>query len=365
MMPNFYTKSGIIKNTGFVKPKITKEDFRRGDGKLGAEVINPTGQWDESLPVLEPQNLYFETFCCTVWNTIKCLCILAKRKFGEIWDKAERYNSVLAGIQEGYGGSPHNAAESIRKLGVVEQSSLPWTSDMNTFKEFASPKPMTQEYLDEGRRWLRSFTFGHEWVYALGSSRVKSFFYYLGYKLGFKTLQEAMMDALQYSPLGVSVYAWIFDSNGLAVKQPWQSDNHWTCCYGYVKDQYWLIYDSYLKCFVKCAWNYPFGFVKRYSLDRANFAEADAEYIKDKMNATNVKGDLKSGIYFIYGGQKLPYPNMTEYNNICDKYFKDRNFTVVAQDALDLIEEGNPRLYDNVANEQLFISLKDELNKNL
>lgn len=340
----FLNKSVKVES-GFIKDKIEREHHKKGDGMFAGEILQPSGQWTDYLPAVEPQNKYFETYCCTVFNTIKPVCILAKRKFGEDWDKAERFNSVLANIISGHGGSPHTASETIRKNGVIEQSSLPWTEDLYNFWRYARPNPMTEPYLTEGNQWLRSYTFGHDWVYSLGSSRLKQWFASVGYKLGFKTIQEAMMDALQYSPLGVSVYAWQL-RNGLAYKNTWQQDNHWTCCVGYVKDQYWIIYDSYLNCNIKCEWGYPFGFVKRYSLDKADFADRDAEYIKLNMNATNVKGDLKAGIYFIFNGEKRPYRNTDEYNKICDRWFETRNFKVVANDALDLLPLGEVMDYD-------------------
>jgi hypothetical protein len=360
----FYTKPGLLKNQGFIKPTVTKEDFKRGDNKLGGELLMPGGHgWLPYLPQLEAQNQFFETMHCGIFNTLNPIEAIAKIKWDLDWDKSERYSGVMGGVTP-QGSSPHNVAESIRKFGVIDQTTLPWTSNLNSFYEYSAPRPanrMLDLYGEEGRRWLRSYTFGHEWVVSYGKSKLSTVAYQVGEMFNFVSTPEALKDALQYSPLGVAVLAWpSFDSQGRAIKNRYQTDNHWTVLYDYIENDCWLVYDSYNKCHVKLQWNYPISFAKRYSLDKATFAEEDANHIIDKMATKNVKGDLKAGIYFIYGGEKLLYPDSAEYYKICDKYFGgDRSFITVAQDALDLIPEGNPRLYDNIVNSQLFINIKD------
>lgn len=361
----YYKKPGLLPNQGFIKPKIEKEHFKRGDGKLGkGEILMPGGHgWGDYLPKLERQNEFFETMHCTVFNTLNPIEALAKRKFGEDWNKSERYNGVLAGIST-QGGSPHEVAESIRKFGVIEQSSLPWTPDLNTFWKFSSPRPMTADKIEEGKQWLRQYVFGHEWVVTYGKSKLATSIYRLGEFFNFVSTPEALKDALQYSPLGVGVLAWpSFDSQGRAIKSRWQSDNHWTVLYDYVEGDHWKVYDSYYNCHVKLQWNYPIAFAKVYTLDKADFVDRDAQYIKDNMLGMNVKGTEKAGIYFIYAGKKYPYPSMEEYNRICDRWFPSRSYKVVAQDALDLIPEGYLLSYDKIASIIPFVNIKNSLTK--
>ncbi len=76
------------------------------------------------------------------------------------------------------------------------------------------------------------------------------------------------MEALKYSPLGVSVVAWR-GRDGLFVKDKGEPDNHWTTVVAYKEGEYWLVADSYLvfdSPFKRLAWDYDFGSIKRYSL---------------------------------------------------------------------------------------------------
>jgi hypothetical protein len=60
--------------------------------------------------------------------------------------------------------------------------------------------------------------------------------------------QSSLMIGLQYSPLGVSVYAWERRPDGIYHKpKNAPGDTHWAVCYGYEDGKYWKIYDSYDK----------------------------------------------------------------------------------------------------------------------
>ena len=365
----FLTEGEILKNQGFIKPKVTKDQYQRGQLGRGEVLMPGSHGWEAYLPQLERQNQYFETMHCTVYNTLNPIEALAKKKFGEDWDKSERYTGVLGGLSP-QGGSPHSVAEAIRKFGTIQQSSLPWTPDLNTFREYSSHRPMTQDKLDEGRAWLRNYTFGHEWIVSYGRSKLATAIYQLGESFNLVSTPEALKDALQYSPLGISVLAWKFyqtgPNKGKAYKGRYETDNHWTVLYDYVEGDHWKVYDSYNNCFVKLEWNYPISFAKVYSLEKADYAEADAQYIRENMIGLNVKGDKKAPIYFIYNGVKHPYRTMAEYYNICDSYpmtFKDRSFKVVAQDALDLLAESFPMDKNRIEAEKIFIDIKDSLIK--
>jgi hypothetical protein len=356
----------ILENTGFKEPKRVifgkKKDYLKGDGHLGGEELRPDGQWSDDIDdlELEVQNKYFETMHCWIWNTIRAICLLAWIKFGEKWDKSERYNGVLGGATPN-GGSPHEGCESIRKFGLIPQEELPWTPDLNTFWEFSSPRPMLQKYINIGKEWLRRFSFKHDWVVW------PTFIGQLRYKLGFNTEQiideniENMKQALKKSPLGAAVLAWQ-TRNGLAYRSWNQADNHWTLIVGYVDGQYWIIHDSYLNCWRKAEWRYPWRWVKEFELDKTNADEQDAEYIKTHYYARNVKGDKVPTIYFVYSDKKHPYPNMDEYNKICDRWFSTREFITVRQEALDLLEEGEVMDYDRIQSIKPFYSIVDSVN---
>jgi len=77
--------------------------------------------------------------------------------------------------------------------------------------------------------------------------------------------QVRMKEALKYSPLAVSGYAWSRHADGLYYKDG--RDNHAFMVYDYVEGKEWLAFDSYDNSFKELEWNYNFGQVKRFSLN--------------------------------------------------------------------------------------------------
>lgn len=367
-MRKFIEQGEIISNDGFQEPKLVwfgkKKHWTKKNNQLGAdEVIRPDGNWSDLVDdlELEVQNKYFETMHCWIWNTIKAIVLIIYAKWGDKEDYSERYNGVLGGATPN-GGSPHEGCESIRKFGLIPQEELPWTPDLNSFWKFSSPRPMLQKYLDIGKEWLRQYTFKHDWVvYPTFMAKLKQ-------SLGFKiddiidyNIRE-MKEALKKSPLGVSVLAWQM-RNGKAWREYYQIDNHWTLVVGYVEGQYWIAYDSYRNCWVKLEWRYPFRWVKEYRVGLNDIIQRDAMYIIDKFATRNVKGEKESAVYYIFGGKKHPYKNLEHYYKICDRWFGTREFKVVAQDALDLIEEGDSMDYDRIASIKPFHTIEDSIKK--
>ncbi|MCL5072310.1 MAG: hypothetical protein M1308_15675 [Actinobacteria bacterium] len=282
-------------NYGFIPPEYNPNDYKFGDGQLSAEVLAEDGQWDSFLPSYEAQsNPYFDTMHCWVFGTLNCLETLQRRKFGDTdANYSERYIGVLGGATP-QGGSPRNASEAIRKYGNIPQEALPYSSDIKSFWAYSSPRPMTQKYLTLGAEWLKTYSYGYDfvktnygkWLWKMIKGVVT------GNKLG-GLQQEMIKDALKYSPLGVSVCAWKF-RNGLAYKNSWDSDNHWLELYGYEDGKYWKLYDHYTNTYVKAEWLYPFGFILRYTLNKLNNTDmARTIKAKDDPNVYMVANNSK------------------------------------------------------------------------
>lgn len=351
----YHTHKVELKNTGFTKPKIKhfgkKKHWKKGDGNLGGTVIRPDGQWVndvQALP-LETQNQYVETMDCWSWNTNVAVEIMLWAIFNERFVSSKRFSNVMGGGTPN-GGSPQDGCETVRKDGLLAEEELLWTAEQNTWQKFSSPRPIPQKLITSAKKWLRKYNFAHDWVVysgLFGKTKVA----------GGGNMQEAMWQALTQSILGCAVYAWPqADSNGMMTNPSYQF-NHWSKIVGGIYKQYWIDYDSYLNCWRKLAWNYPFRYVKRYEITQADMARTDADYIANNMPGKNVKGDASNGIYFIWNGYKLPYPSMDELAKIADTYWKgDKSFITVAQDALDLIPEGNPMLFDNIKNTPPFFT---------
>jgi hypothetical protein len=284
------------KDYGFIPPEPDSRDFKFGDGQLTAEVLVQDGQWDSFIPTYEAQsNSYFDTMHCWVFGTLNALETLQRRKFAPTSDinYSERYIGVLGGATP-QGGSPRNAAESIRKYGNIPQEALPYSTDIKSFWAYSSPRPMTQKYLDMGVKWLEEYSYGYDfvktnygkWLWKMIRGLVT------GNKLG-GIQQDMIKDALRFSPLGVSVCAWKF-RNGLAYKNSWDADNHWLMLYGYEDGKYWKLYDHYSNMFIKAEWSYLFGFIMRYSLSKLNNTDmAKTIKAKDDPNVYMVANNSK------------------------------------------------------------------------
>jgi len=240
---------------GFQPIEITPDQYIFGSEQLQGVVLREDGQWYGWLPQIEIQRKYgLETMNCTVYGTLNCLEILHKFHFKEEVNKSERFTGIKAGTTQN-GNNPHTVAESIRKDGVVDDIMLPFSESIDTWEKYYGPLPIASQLLKLAKEWLAGYTFGHDWVAFPGSSTA------IEQKI------DDMKLALRYSPLGASVHAWR-EKNGLYVKQKGDSDNHWVTVYGYEDGKCWHIFDHYDNVHKKLAWNYDFGFVKRYTLTK-------------------------------------------------------------------------------------------------
>ena len=278
---NFLIRLFLQRNKGFSETDVQKQIEEDGDhftseeGELGNrfgaanEVINESGQWNTVEGEVQ-RNQWFDTFGCTVYNTENPIQILMKHKYNIFEEYSERYNGVLANIKIGFGGSPHTAAETYRKYGALLSKDLPFNDTIRNAYQFYQPKPMTQNYIDKGKKWLDNWEFGHEWFWDFSHDNIK--------------------EMLKYSPLGVGLHAWKKNSEGIYYKPKWATDNHWTTLIGYVENEYWIIFDSYKEngTFIKhLDWNYNFKFCKRYYLGQIN--PDDQELQKGKELYSNLK----------------------------------------------------------------------------
>ena len=270
------------RNKGFSESKTLKQIDEEGDhfsaekGELGVkfggafDVVNSSGQWSTVVGEIQ-KNRYFDTFGCTVFNTENVIQILRKHKYGSFEEYTERYNGVLSNIIIGFGGSPHDSAESYRKYGALPFDKLPFNDTIKSAYQYYQPKPMTKELINEGKKWLDKWEFGHEWFWGHSHNN--------------------MMKMLKYSPIGTGVSAW-YKRGDIYYQPSWANQNHWTTLIGYVEGKYWIVFDSYKKdgTFIKhLDWNYPFKFTKRYYLNKRDGAGIDkVEKGKDVFN--NLKG---------------------------------------------------------------------------
>lgn len=213
-----------MKNFGFINRIIEEVDYLFGNTNITRTVLQPNGQWFDYLPEYECQNIKFETTGCSLFSATNCVEILLKRQFGISENYSERYLYNLIPIRPP-GGDPHIVAESIRKFGLIKQEILPM---VDTFEEYITPTPMTQEFINLGKNWLKSHWFKHEYLWKNEPN--------------LKKRNKILKNALQYSPVIVSVTAWIAEND--VYRDYGQPNNHLCVCIGYEDDNF-IVFDSY------------------------------------------------------------------------------------------------------------------------
>lgn len=246
----------IPSNFGFRESILQNDHYIFGDGQLAPKIIMPNGQgWANYLPLDDVQsNPYFESMNCTSYGTLHALATLGKAKFGLQFQTSlsERYTGIMASTTP-QGNDPQKVIETIRTIsGVVPEVYLPFGPGVQTWSNYYNPNPVPYALYAMGVHWLKKYKVGHDWVWLPTDSQA--------------IIQQKIIDALQYSTLGISVLAWNQHTDGLYYSDA-PGQNHWVELYGRVDGQYWMIFDSYDQTHKKLAWNFNFGQAKRYSLD--------------------------------------------------------------------------------------------------
>jgi hypothetical protein len=231
---------------GFIYEQPKQEDFVFGDASIDAPVLQPDGNWTAYLPKTELQNLnLIETYACASFGTLNCIEILLRRLYNFEDNFSDRYLAKISGTQYIRGNSPHTVAEIIRHNGAIDEHSWPFTADVTTFERFYTTPPAV--LADEAKRFNEHYTLRHDYV---------------------PNDPTSMMEALKYSPLGMSVYGWTKLENGLYAAGN-GADTHWVCVYGYEKDIHWKVFDSYDNTFKMVEWKHRPLTVKRYHIELA------------------------------------------------------------------------------------------------
>lgn len=214
-----------MKNYGFVQPKIEADQYIFGASPLSGIVdLLPSGDWRPYLPKYEPQLLPSgeDESGCTVWGGQNQLEILLKFLYGVEHNFDEQYNYNIIGI-EPPGADPQLYYESQRKQFLTEGAFPP----AQTLEEFKKPRPMTQNYLDEGKKF--PYNVGHEWLFTNNPTK--------------EVRLNMLKTGLRKCPVAISVTAWMQDRNGLYIDNS-LSNTHWCVCVAIEGDSP-IVFDSY------------------------------------------------------------------------------------------------------------------------
>jgi hypothetical protein len=196
-----------------------------GGSKTPFVPYNESGDWEQWLPRYENQTtkLGDETSGCTVWASQNQLETLYRFLYNEEPNYAERFNYILAGVVPNRGGDPQSAHESIRKDGVIDNRFLPMTDSL---EDFMDKSDITGSLLAQGQYWLKRHEYKHEWLW---TKRPANYI-------------EILKDALQTSPIAVSVSAW--NLVGDEYVSYGDVNNHYCLLYK-IEDGHPWVFDSY------------------------------------------------------------------------------------------------------------------------
>lgn len=249
--------------SGYIHVDRAFGNFVHGDNKLGTVPLQPDGQWDAYLPPTHQQNENgFEPSDCVTEATINCVQTLQMKEYGVCTDWARRFLAKNSGTDILDGNDPQTVSQALKNGGCVYTSDYPFTS--SNFKTFYQTLSQGLKSLGIGK--FAAYSYGHSWV---------------------KSDQQSMMDALTYSPLSAAGFAWSdLDSNGYYITPLNAEPEHDFEIYGYDRNNYWKIRDSYAPFEKKLAWDFKFTGIKRHTLNRQVVDEnAFTKFLKDLWNA--------------------------------------------------------------------------------
>jgi hypothetical protein len=235
-----------MKHYGFIAPEIKREDYLFGAENFHDPILMPNGHgWGAYLPQKEIQrNQFIDTFSCSSYGTINAIETIMRFKYSGEYDYSDRYVAKMSGTVPSVGNAPDKVLDTIRKVsGLVPQSSWDFNDTIKTQDEYFANIP--NSIISLGKEWLLGYQVKREWV---------------------DGDPESLMDALQYSPIGIGVWAWSQDARGYYIRPAGKNDIHWCMLYDYVKDDHFLIYDSYDNTIKKLDWNFGFKFCMRYAV---------------------------------------------------------------------------------------------------
>lgn len=246
---------------GFIAPIINADHFVLGASQLPTDIIRADRDYTSFLPEFERQMLYgLETCNCSGFGTDQAIQIYLKAKYGVTMNFSDRDLGIKAGTRPP-GNDPHTVAEAWRKQGVAQEKTLPWTTDANTIDKYYSypSEQKKNQCITEGKNFLTVYDMGHEWVWSDPNISIAE-------------KQKLILDALQYSPVAVSVLAWRQDGD-VYVKDRGEPDNHWVVIVKGEEGKPWKILDHYSPFLKDLEWEYDFGFAKRYHLEKVSEEE--------------------------------------------------------------------------------------------
>jgi len=233
-------------NDGYIEDEIESNHYLFG--ALTKEVLQADRDWRPFIPEGEPQSRQrIETNNCTAFGTLNAQEGYMKRKYNLALNFSDRYLGICSGTN-GKGNSPHYVAEVERKYaGFIPENVMGFGEEIKSVSDYYDGLVWGHKLL--GVKNLMKWDIGHEW--ALNGNETN--------------WQEALYDALLYSPVGIAVRAWSKDKDTYV--RSGDNDNHWTTLVYAKKTRHsyqWWVADSYSPYYKVLESNYGFTRAKNY-----------------------------------------------------------------------------------------------------
>ena len=148
-----------------VKEGKRPEDYVAGEFSfIGLEDRNPSGDWTPYLPTKEFQKGKEDSMSCVSFSAINSIEMQEKFLTGEENNYSDRWLAIMSDTTSD-GNYLWKVADTIRRYGLVKESSFPAPPNFTFVAYHAKPEPSLQaELLKEGQEWLKKWNLQYEWV---------------------------------------------------------------------------------------------------------------------------------------------------------------------------------------------------------
>lgn len=228
-------------------PPKHKDNILGGITRLPHDIVLASGDWRPYVLAHEKQNQFgLETFNCTGFAATNVIESLFHHNFGIKMNFSDRALAVAAGTGQG-GNLLSKVADTIRDVGLAQESTWPWLPEVNTEAGYIMPVSFAVKVEEED--FHEFYDIDWEWCYPEVDA-----------VLSFKT-------ALKFSPIAIgSQYAYESSKDAAGVYHPNPANpvSHSTCLLFIDEDGYKYVQDSYVEPIKKLSPDFPIPYGLRY-----------------------------------------------------------------------------------------------------
>lgn len=277
---------------------IPKPTYRFGS--LALKVLRSDGDWRPYVPEGEEQSKYgVEPSDCYIEAQQHTLATLQEEEYGlPDQDYSGRFNANFThGSPQG--GDPLLAAQSFRDQGLIPDSLLPFTPEIQSWADFVSFKGGDKDAcLAAGRAWRKIWDPRYEVIWEKGDSLADKY--------------ARLRAHLKNGPVDASAYGWARDNTtGLYVKPAGATDQHLIEIVYLDEENCAYIWDSYKPFLKKLAPFYNFDFGLGWTLERQSEEEKKMTWL-----AQQIISLYKQVIALFITQKKMPPNTEEEYRTL-------------------------------------------------